>query len=426
VTTPRVVIHCALLLMLLLVAPAQAEDWPRWRGPRGDGTWFGPKLPTTWPKAGLPVVWRKPIGGGYAGVSIANGRAITMDRPADTASERVLCFDMSTGDLLWSHTYAADYSHMRYDNGPRAAPTIHDGKVYTLGAIGHAHCLDAMTGEVLWSIDTVAAWDAGIPIWGFAASPVVRGDTVILHVGAQPGGCLVAVDRTTGEERWRSLDDPAGYCTPIIITTSGGGGGGDQLINWNPKRITSVNPDTGKLNWAFDFPITNGVSIATPIFADGIIFIASFWHGAKAIELGDTPRDATILWEDELLRGLMSQPLYRDGHAYLLERQFGLVCFNYRTGQRQWQDENPPMTRRERNPQAAMMWLANSDTPGSPDRVLILNALGDLILARFTPTGYIEQSRTHIIDETWAHPALSDNHLVARSDTQILCVRLTD
>lgn len=396
-------------MALVMTFGVAAEDWPQWRGPRGDGTWRGPTLPDKWPDEGLKTVWRQAIGGGYAGVSIAGGRVYTLDLQED--NERVLCFDAATGKPVWQHVYRADYRDLTYNNGPRAAPTIHDGRVYTLGAVGHGFCLDAATGDAIWSIDSMGDFNSVRPKWGFAASPVIYGELVIYHIGAAPGGCLVAFSRSTGKEVWRAGDAPAGYCTPIIIHHDQH----EQLICWNPKRLISVAPNTGKVNWTVDYPIQNGVSIATPIFADGLIFVSSYWHGAKAVR----PADGSIAWEKPLLRGLMSQPLYRDGHAYMLDRKSGVVCFNMTTGERLWDDEEPRMTKRERDPQASMVWLGNGP------RAIVLNALGELILARFTPKGYTEQSRTSIIGETWAHPALADRFIYARDDHELICVTLT-
>src|SRR5688572_506964 len=113
-----------------------AEDWPRWRGPRGDGTWNAPAVPDTWPEGGPPVVWQQAIGPGFSGISVTGGRVFTMDRLKDTQEERVVCLDEKTGELVWEHRYATDYKGLDYDKGPRCTPTIHDGRVYTLGAVG--------------------------------------------------------------------------------------------------------------------------------------------------------------------------------------------------------------------------------------------------------------------------------------------------
>ncbi len=394
------------------------EDWPRWRGPHGNGEWQAPRLPHRWPEEGLPAAWKKTIGAGYAGISVVGDRVYTMDRLTEPREvERVLCLNAATGETLWQHQYPVAYGDLDYGNGPRAAPTIHDGRVYTLGAMGHAHCLEAASGKVIWKIDFVADHQAQVPTWGLAASPVIWNEIVIFHAGVRPDGCFTAHERSSGKLVWRASADPAGYCTPIVIETESG----EQLLAWSPEHVQGIDLRSGRILWSHPYPITYGVSITTPIFRDGIALVSSYWHGAKAFRLGKQPTDSQLIWEEErLLRGVMSQPLYRDGLVYLLERQHGLSCFELASGKVLWSEaqEADRMTPRERNPHAAMVWL------GDADRAIILNAEGELILARLNRDGYHEQSRTKIIGRTWAHPAFAGKYVFARDDQEIVCVQL--
>lgn len=423
----RTVIQCAAVLCgLLVLSPALADEppsvspveteWPQFRGPRGDGTWHGPKLPEKWPASGLKQLWRQPIGGGYAGVSVADGRVITMDRQTNPEVERVLCFDASSGKPLWQHTYPVEYGKLDYGNGPRAAPTIHGGLVYAVGALGDLRCLDAKTGNVVWKKNYLDDFAGRLPTWGFAGSPVVYGDWLILQPGGEKDSGVVAVERLTGKEVWRNLPDEAGYSTPIIVRAHDQ----DELVCWTPSHIRSLEARTGKLLWSFPYEITYGVSIAKPIAHDGMIFVAGYWHGSKAIRLGDTPTNAKLVWEEnKFLRGLMSQPLYRDGHVYLLDKQYGLTCFELQTGRKLWDDDNQT-TPRGRNPHASLVWL------GDTDRAIILNEEGELILTHLNPEGHHEQSRTKIIGFTWAHPAFAGTRIFARSDSELICVSLEE
>jgi outer membrane protein assembly factor BamB len=411
---------CLLSVVLLIVVSISfagittAEDWPRWRGPRGDGSWQAPKLPDAWPATGLPVAWKQKIGGGYAGVVVADGRAMTMDRQTEPAEvERVLAFDSGTGKPLWQHSYPVKYDMLGYGSGPRAAPTIFENRVYTLGALGHVYCLDAATGAIVWSKDCLRDMGAKLPEWGFAASPIIWRDVVIIHVGL-PHGSFIAFDRKTGEEKWRACDDPAGYATPIITERASG----TLLIGWTPENIVGIDLARGKEVWKVPYKVTYGVSIATPIARGDMVFVAGYWEGSKAIRLGPELADATLAWEDtKVLRGLMSQPLERDGYVYLLDKQFGLTCFELASGKKLWDDGNR-LTPRGRNPQVSLVWLGDSN------RIIALNAEGELVLARIDPQGYHEESRTKIIGFTWAHPAYAGRFAIARDDTEIICVEL--
>ena len=165
------------------------------------------------------------------------------------------------------------------------------------------------------------------------------------------------------------------------------------------------------------------VSIATPIYHENLVFISGYWHGSKAVRLGKEPADHELAWEEnKFLRGLMAQPIYREGHVYTIDKQFGLTCFELRTAQKKW-DCDHRVVERGANPQATLTWL--NDT----DRALIFNENGDLILARLTPAGYEERARAHLIDRKersplWAHPAYAGNRVFVRSDSEFIAYEL--
>jgi outer membrane protein assembly factor BamB len=413
----------AFVAQFSLAASIDAEDWPRWRGPRGDGSWQAPVIPAKFPPGGPPVVWKAPIGPGFSGIAVAGGRVYTMDRPPGTEDERIIALDEKTGAPIWEHRYRAAYGKLDYGKGPRCTPTVHDGRVYTLGAVGHVHCLDAATGHVLWSKDLIQDHGAKVPEWGFAASVVVEGDRAIVHAGL-PGGCYSAYDCRTGAELWRGGDDPVGYGTPIIVEHIGL----KQLIGWTPEHIVAHRLDDGRLLWKYPYKVTYGVSIATPIFHEGTVLVCGYWEGSRAIRLGQSPEQADLLWEENrFLRGLMDQPLYRRGHVYLLDKQYGIVAFELAKGEKIWSDDNR-LAPRGRNPQVSMVWLGNSDPSGKDDtdRAICLNEKGELILIRLSPMGLTEDSRATIIGETWAHPAYASQCCFARDDNEIVCVRLTE
>ena len=400
-------------------SPTAGEDWPRWRGPRADGTWRAPALPAQWPEEGLEQVWRQEIGGGYGGIAVSGGRVYVMDRSKADAPkrvERVLCFDAVSGRPVWSHSYEVDYSDVSYDNGPRSTPTVFRGHVYTLGAVGRLNCLAAASGEVVWTQDLVGDFGARVPIWGLSASPLVFEDLLIVHPGAEKNGCYIAFDRASGRERWRNLPDEAGYSTPVLVEHQGT----RQLIGWTPAAVRGLDPRTGRLKWSVPFEVNYGTSIADPVFHEGLVLVSSYYEGSRAIRLGQEPGQATVAWQDRRnLRGLMSQPLYRDGHAWLVDKRHGLTCFDFGTGRKLWDDDNR-MTPKGRNPQATLVWL-NDD-----DRAIVLNSDGELILIRLNRDGYAEESRTKIIGRTWAHPAYAGNCVYARSNTEIVCVLLPE
>lgn len=407
-------------LLAMIAIPARGEDWPRWGGPRGDNTWHGPKLPEKWPSGSLPQIWKQPIGGGYGGISVSAGRAYVMDRQTQPAEqERVLCFDAASGRPLWTHAYPVKYGNLDYGNGPRATPTVFDGRVYTLGAVGHFFCLDADSGKVLWSQDFVAQHGSVLPTWGLAASPVIWENLVIVHPGAKRG-CVMAFDRISGREAWRAGEDPAGYSTPIIIQAPSG----MQVVCWTPEHVLGITAREGQLVWSIPYKVTYGVSIASPIYHNDTVFVTGYWEGSKAIRLGKSPGDAKLAWEDTRnLRGLLAPPLLREGYVYSIDKNHGLTCFEFETGKKLWDDRDHEITARGNNPHAAFVWL------GDGDRALILNEAGQLLVAHLNPKGFtLEKGPTIITREEgkpiWAHPAWAGSRVYARNDTELVCVEL--
>ncbi len=391
-------------------------DWPRWRGPEGDGRWNPPDLPEDWEKRDSSQLWKRQIGPGYGGVTVGGSLVYVMDRQKKpTDIERVVCVSAENGAEVWQAAWPVNYGKMDYATGPRASVTIHNGHIYALGATGVVFCADASTGKQLWQLDTVASFGAKIPAWGFSASPVIDEDRVLLHVGAGGKAALLALDRHTGKELWRGGSDHAGYCTPEIITHSKV----RQLIVWGPEHIQSLDPASGALNWKYPYKITYGVSIAQPVYRDGILLVSGYWHGTKALQLGALSGDVSLLWENEKeLCGLMSAPLFKDGVVYLLDKNRGLQAFELRTGKILWSDDNT-LSPADRNPHLSLVWMSQDK-----GLAVLLNSSGEMVYVTLSPQGRKELSRKQIIGRTWAHPAFAGNTVFARSDSELVAWRL--
>src|SRR5262249_18286369 len=159
-----------------------------------------------------------------------------------------------------------------YGNGPRCTPTIHDGRVYALGAVGHLHCLDAASGEVIWKHDCVSEFAAKYPMWGLACSPLIDGDRVLVQVGAKDGP-IMAFDRKTGAVAWKSLSDRPGYASPVRIDI----GKTKLVIMWTAEQINGLDAASGKLLWSVPFTIQYDVAIHDPVWHDGILLCGQYW-----------------------------------------------------------------------------------------------------------------------------------------------------
>ena len=216
--TPRVALNmncrksfqmAVLALSLLPPIAVRSEDWPQWRGPNRDGVWNETGVVESFPSSGLKISWRAPVGPGWSSPVVAQGRVYVTDvelaRP--TAQERMLCFNASNGKLLWSRSYAVDYPDWAFDpnaGGPRATPILRDGKLFTLGAMGHLFCLDAVKGEVVW--EKSLAKEYGVKEFtGITASPLIEDERLILHICGKPAASVTALDKNFGKEVWKAL-----------------------------------------------------------------------------------------------------------------------------------------------------------------------------------------------------------------------------
>jgi outer membrane protein assembly factor BamB len=399
------------LPLISLAVLSLAADWPQWRGAHRDNVWAEKNLPDRLPGKLTPR-WKRPLGGGYGGVAVSNGRVYVQDRQTSPREvERVVCLEAAKGDLLWEHTYPVAYGKLDYGNGPRATPTVHAGRVYTFGALGHLFCLDAKSGKVVWGLDVAKDFKGVVPAWGHACSPLVEGKTLIVQAGG-PGALLVALDLDTGKEVWRALDDPPGYSSPVIIDA----GKWRQLVYFTPRHVVGLEPSTGKVVWREPFEgITYDVAISDVVFGDGVLLASNYWSGSKAIRLDEAGRNPKVAWEGKSLSLLMSTPLVRGKHVYALDRFRGLKCLELATGKVLWENEH--VTPRGTNPQASLAWVGGG-------RALVLNTPGELLLVELSPKGLTKRGQAPVIGQTWAHPGFGNGCVFARSDKEIVCVPL--
>ena len=428
---PRCVVLCGALVTTLAVM-AIGDDWPQWRGPNRDGVWRETGLVGTFEKPQLEHLWRTEVGSGYCGPTVADGRVYVMDRLLSPRQiERVHCFDARTGKNLWSFAYDCVYRGVQYDAGPRASVTIHDGRAYALGTMGHLHCFDAITGEVLFSRDLNSEYGIRMPIWGIAAAPLIEGDLLILQIGAEGGACVLALDRKTGKEAWRALDDGASYSAPIVIDQAGK----QVLVVYTAQNVVGLNPQSGEVYWRHPFPPTHmPIGIATPVRHRDLLFVSNFYDGSLLLRLEQNEPAVAQVWkragqseqQTDALHSIISTPYLEGDHIYGVDSYGELRCLRLDTGDRVWESlEAVPKAR-----WATIHFVRNHDN------VWMFNEKGELIIARLSPEGYHEKSRARLIEPTrdqlpsrrggvvWSHPAFADRHVFARNDRELVCASL--
>lgn len=408
-----------------------ADEWPQWRGANRDGVWNETGIIDQFEGDEIPIKWSVPIGSGYSGPTVADGRVYVTDRLAKPRQiERVHCFDWQTGEKIWSYAYECIYK-IDYTAGPRANVTIHDGYAYALGAMGHLHCFDAEIGELKWKKDLNVEYSINMPIWGIACAPIVEGDNLIVQIGGKPKACIVAFDRKTGEEKWKALSDNASYSAPIVINQAGK----RVLICWTGHNIAALDPGTGYVHWLFPLPPKRfEIAIATPVLYQDKLFMTHFLQGSLMLNLLQDKIDVELDWhrkgKDEqntdALQTTMATPVLIDNYIYGVDSYGELRCLDAKNGDRIWEDLTAVRKARWSN----IHFVQNAD------RVWMFNEHGELLITKLSSEGLNVISRAKLIEPTldqlnrrggvtWAHPAFAYKHVFARNDKELVCADLS-
>jgi outer membrane protein assembly factor BamB len=417
----RVVAAPAFLLLCLAVA--RAGDWPQWRGPNRDAVWNETGILQTFPAGGLKIRWRQAVGWGHSSPVVAGGRVFVTDAELSKrpGKERIHCFEETTGKLLWTYTYGVKYPEWAFTpgqaGGPCATPIAADGKVYMIGANGHVHCLDARKGVVLWERNV--AKDYHLEDWMCRASPLIEGNLLILFTGAKPGACVLALDRKTGKEVWKALNEKVSNSSPLVIDAAGK----RQLIVWTCESVTSLNPSTGKTYWREPMTAINDTIVSSPVFGKDRLLI-----GGMMLQLNSTEPGAVVLWPQtrapsRRILSHTSTALLHGDHVFSAKSSGELVCLDARTGQQVWQT----------NTVTDLKNGASVHITVNGDGVFLFTDKGDLIRAQLTAQQYKETSRARLIEPAtpfgekkfaWAAPAYANGHVFARSEKELVCASL--
>jgi outer membrane protein assembly factor BamB len=361
-------VKCLTMSLLLLMSvmfvggESWADDWPQWMGVSRDGTYREEGIVESIPESGLPIKWRVPVHGGYSGPAVVGDRVFLMDyrrtkgtlveapdaKPELEGFERVVCFDAETGKQVWQHEYACAYQ-ISYPAGPRVTPTIIDGLVVSLGAQGDLTVLSALDGDVKWHLNLAEKFSSKVPVWGFAAHPLVTESMVITMVGGA-GQAVVAFDRNSGEVRWKALtSSDAGYCPPCLINA----GGVDQLVVWHPQAVASLNPENGELYWSVPLEPDYGMSIARPQRLGDHLFVSGIVNKNLMLKLESERPAVAELWAGTPKTSMSVStmtPVLHDGLIFGCDENLGaVVAAKIEDGERLWSSYVPVRPGNTRN-----------------------------------------------------------------------------
>jgi outer membrane protein assembly factor BamB len=392
----------ALVAAVLAVGVA---DWPQWRGPARDGALSAP-LARAWP-ASLRPAWKAAAGIGHSSPVVAGGRVYLFARLGE--EETLQAFDLASGRRLWQQGYPAPYrvnmAASAHGKGPKATPTVADGRVFTLGIDGVLSAYDAGAGRLLWRKAFGKELGASSPEFGAAQSPLVDGGRVIVHVGGSGGGALAAFDAATGALAWSWKGDGPGYASPVLATI----GGARQVVSLTERHMVGLAADQGQLLWQIPFTTAYDQNVVTPVVLGDLVVYGGIDQPLRAVRVtrAGARWSTAPAWENAEVSVYMSTPVLAGGRLVgLSHRKKGqFFAVDPGSGRTLWLSEG-------RQGENAALVAAGTT-------VLALTTEAELLVADTAgPAFKVVQRYTVAESATWAHPAITaDGVLVKDADS---------
>ena len=388
----------------LAIQPATSTggDWSGFRGRYRDSAVQGVRIDTDWNASPPTLLWRRSIGPGASSFAVGNGLLYTQEQVGE--DEAVTCYALDSGELVWMHRNKARFWDSHVGPGPRATPTLGEDRVYALGATGILNALDAADGTVLWSRNAATDTGATIPDWGFAGSPLVVGDLVVVAVS----GTLAAYDRASGETRWSGPPGSGSFSSPHPLAIDGE----PQVLLMSNSGLTSFAPQDGRVLWKYAWPGGDRIVQPAAVREGGLLVADGSGFNLRRIALTRDNGKWSVAerWESTRLKPYFNDFVVHKHHAFGFDGSI-LACIDLEDGSRKWKGG--------RYGHGQLLLLADQDL------LLVLSERGELVTVSAAPDRFEEIARHPGIEgKTWNHPALVGDILLARNSEEAAAFRL--
>jgi outer membrane protein assembly factor BamB len=388
----------------------QPRDWPGFRGPNRDGHLSGVRIATDWKQHPPQQVWRHRVGPGWGSFAVIGNHLYTQEQRGE--EEAVVCYDAATGNEIWVHSDPARFQDMQSGPGPRATPTFLEGKVYSFGANGLLNCLNAATGEKLWSRDVKKDADAKVPTWGFASSPLIVNGIVTVYAGGPEGKSVLGYQAATGQVAWSAGEGQLGYSSTQVARLVGT----EQLLISTDIGLTALEPTSGQVLWKHDWN-TNGqvARITRPaILSDTDLLIGTgMGVGTRRVHVSHDENSwkTEEIWTTRVIAPYFNDLVVYQGNAYGFDGVM-LTCVNIEDGKRRWRE------RGYGNGQALLL-----EDQGI---LLVTSEKGDVGLVQASPEFHQLAKMKVFEGKTWNHPVIAHGKLFLRNGEEAVCYELTE
>jgi outer membrane protein assembly factor BamB len=376
---------------------ASAADWPQWRGPNREGV---SSEKVKWPAGGPKVIWKASVGTGFSSVSVSHGRVYTMGNEGE--KDTIWCLDAAKGKPVWQHTYDSALNPQYYEGGPGATPTVQGGRVFTISKWGDVFCLDAENGTVIWEHHLLKD-RVHTNRWGFAGSPLIWKDLVILNAGSSG----VALDSATGRIAWLNGTNAAGYASPLLFKV----GNKEEVLIFAAKHLIAVDPQTGAELWRFPWETGYDTNNTDPLVRGNIIFISSYNRGCALLRVTDNKPG--IVYQNKELFSHLSPGILIGEYLYAFSGEARMKtdfrCIHLPTGELKWKRDDPGF---------GSLIRAGGE-------LIILSEKGELLLGEPSADSLRVLGRSQVLGGLcWTPPALADGRVYARNAKgELVCLQ---
>lgn len=381
-------------------------EWPQFLGPRRNGISSETGLVKSWTASGPKVLWRTPLGDGYSSVVVSQGRVYTLFSKGD--DELVICLDANNGKEIWRLRSDSTFKDTN-GNGPRSTPAIYGDVVYALGARGKLLALNAKNGKALWRHDLKKEFNSvGPSDGGYASSPLVEGDMLLIEAGGAGGNAFVAFNKKSGQLIWKAESDSAGFSSPVAYTINGR----RQIIFFSGDGAVAVAPENGKTLWRLPWKTSYNVNAALPLFVppDKVFISSGYETGATLLRLKDENGSMTFeeIWKNKSMQNIFPTSILQGNYLYGFDRGT-LKCLEINTAEEKW---------KQRGFGVGSLIYADG-------HLIVLSDKGKLVLIEATPNEYKEKASAEILEgRCISAPALANGRLYLRNTKELVCLNL--